>query len=274
MLGYSAKNLTNPFTVQGKSLFAIIKSILRPFIPRSVLEARRRLLRERLAREHDAIFLDKNPRYIFSEIYARALWGKTQDSGQFSSGHGSHLAVHVEPYVTAVSGFLRTFEPRLNIVDLGCGDFNVGCQIRQRCAKYVACDVVPALIERNKEKFRQLDVDFRCVDIIEDPLPEGDVVIIRQVLQHLSNEHVERIVRKLHGYKYLILTEFVPEDEFIPNLDQPTGICSRLARGIQSGIVLTKEPFSLKVKNERTICTTREPLGLVITIVYEMLEDV
>lgn len=70
------------------------------------------------------------------------------------------------------------------------------------------------------------------------------------------------------------LTEFVPEDEFIPNLDQPTGICSRLARGIQSGIVLTKEPFSLKVKNERTICTTREPLGLVITIVYEMLDDV
>lgn len=252
----------------------LIKSILKPFVPRSVLEAWRRLLREREVSDHDAIFRDKKPRHIFSEVYAKAMWGKAQNSEQFSSGHGSHMAAHVEPYVAAVSGFIRTFETPLNIVDLGCGDFNVGRQIRQHCAKYVACDIVPELIERNKERFRQLDVDFRCVDIIEDPLPAGDIVIIRQVLQHLSNEHIKQVVNKLCGYRYLVLTEFVPEGEFTPNIDQPTGSFSRLARGIQSGIVLTKEPFSLKMKSERTICISQEPSGLVITIVYELWENV
>lgn len=161
----------------------------------------------------------------------------------------------------------------MNVVDCGCGDFNVGSQIRQYCSNYVACDIVPDLIERNKIRFSKFDVDFRVVNIIEDPLPIGDVVIIRQVLQHLSNEHIKQVVNKLRGYRYLILTEYIPEGEFVPNIDQPTGAFSRLARGIQSGIVLTKEPFLLKVKSERTICTTHEPTGLLYTVVYELSEN-
>lgn len=253
-------------------MFSKIKNILKPFIPYSVLQARRRLLHKRTVCVHDTIFENKNPRYIFSEIYDRGLWGKADKSDQFFSGHGSHLADHVDPYITAISEFLQSAAPP-NVVDLGCGDFNVGCQIRPYCARYVACDIVPKLIAYNKEKFRRLDVDFRCVDIIEDPLPEGDVVIIRQVLQHLSNKHIERVLNKLKLYKYVVLTEFVPEGEFIPNIDQPTGSFSRLARGIHSGVVLTRDPFLLKVKSERTICRTLEPLGFVTTIVYDLMEN-
>ena len=255
-------------------MFSTIKGILRPFIPRRVLEARRRYIQEREVKNEDAIFQSKSPRQIFSEIYSKAMWGKVKDSDNFSSGHGSHLSTHVEPYVTAVAEFFQSFAAPKDIVDLGCGDFNVGRQIRPYCANYVACDVVPSLIERNKGKFRQLDVDFRCIDIIEDSLPEGNVVIIRQVLQHLSNDHIHKVVGKLFGYKYLILTEYIPEGGFIPNIDQPTGRFSRLARGIQSGIVLTKEPFLLKVNNERAICSTPEPSGLVTTVVYELPDHV
>lgn len=251
-------------------MFAFIKSILKPLIPARVLEARRRYLQQRELAAHDSIFHDKKPQKIFSEIYAKAMWGKANNSDAFCSGHGSHLPTHVAPYVAAVSDFLHTFDPPLNVVDLGCGDFNVGRQIRQHCSEYVACDIVPELIERNKATFGDLNVDFRVVDIIEDPLPTGDVVIIRQVLQHLSNEHIRQVVKKLHGYSYLILTEFIPEGEFTPNVDQPTGAFSRLARGIPSGIVLTRKPFSLRVKSERTICRTPEPDGSLIVIVYEL----
>jgi len=225
-------------------MIARIKRILKPLIPCSVLETRRRLMLKKMVKGHDKLFQDKKPRHIFSEIYAKAMWGKTEDaSDQFSSGHGSHLAAHVEPYVIAVSKFLQSFETPQNVVDLGCGDFNVGRQVRQYCAKYIACDVVPELISFNQEKFQELDVEFRCVDITEDPLPEGNVVIVRQVLQHLSNEHIKRVVNKLHGYKWLVLTEFIPEGKFTPNVDQPTGSFSRLARGIKSGIVLTEDRF-------------------------------
>lgn len=252
-------------------MIARIKRILKPLIPHSVLEIRNRLVMNKMVRSHDEIFQGKKLRHIFSEVYAKAIWGKAGDvTDQFFSGHGSHLADHVEPYVAAVSQFLQSCEIPQNVVDLGCGDFNVGSQIRQYGAKYIACDVVPDLIERNQNKFQELDVDFRCIDITEDPLPNGDVVIVRQVLQHLSNEHIKRVVNKLNGFKWLVLTEYVPEGSFPPNVDQPTGSFSRLARGINSGVVLTKEPFSLKVRDEHTICTSNKPSGLVTTIIYEL----
>ncbi len=235
-----------------------------------MLEIRRRFLRRREVRRHDSVFRNKSPGNIFSEIYARAMWGSAEDSDGFSSGHGSHIATHVEPYVVAVSQFLRAFATPPNVVDLGCGDFNVGRQIREHCAGYVACDVVPGLIERNRKKFCDLGVEFRCVDIISDPLPPGDVVILRQVLQHLSNEHIMRVVNNLGGYGYVVLTEYLPEGTFVPNVDQPTGRFSRLARGIESGVVLTREPFFLKARSEKLICCSREPPGLVTTLVYEL----
>jgi hypothetical protein len=75
-------------------------------------------------------------------------------------------------------------------VDLGCGDFNVGSQLRPYCSEYVACDIVQSLIERNKLKFADRGVEFRALDMASDPLPAGDVVFIRQVLQHMSNAQI------------------------------------------------------------------------------------
>ena len=80
-------------------------------------------------------------------------------------------------------------------------------QIRANCSNYVACDVVPDLIARNKQVFKELNVDFRVLDMSGEALPDGDIVFIRQVLQHLSNEHIGNVVNKIYQFKYLILTE-------------------------------------------------------------------
>lgn len=188
---------------------------------------------------------------------------------EFCSGHGSHLQSHVDPYVLAVSEFLGQLPIPADVVDLGCGDFNVGRQIRHKTARYIACDVVPDLIARNKIAYADLDVDFRVVDITEDDLPQGDVVIIRQVLQHLSNAAIMSVVDKLINYRYLVLTEFVPSGKFIPNMDQPTGSFSRLARGVPSGVVLTSPPLNMRVKTEKLICETPEQQGSLKVFVYE-----
>lgn len=251
-------------------MFATVKKIIKPFIPEKVLAARLQYLRKNELIAHDAAFGKKEPKDIFSVVYADAMWGKAEDDSAFCSGHGSHLPAHVSPYVAAVSGFLNSIHPRLNVVDLGCGDFNVGSQIRPYAANYTACDIVPDLVEYNRTRFSTSDVDFRVVDIIADELPPGDIVIIRQVLQHLSNAHILQVLAKLHQYKFLILTEFIPEGDFSPNLDQPTGAFSRLARGIPSGIVLTEMPFNLKVQTERVICKTAEPGGWLTVTVYEL----
>lgn len=133
--------------------------------------------------------------------------------------------------------------------------------------------MVPALIERNKKKFAAAQVDFRCLNIIDDDLPPGDIVFLRQVLQHLSNAQIARVVPKLSRYKFLILTEHLPATpSFPPNRDKPTGGGTRLPQN--SGVVLTAPPFLLKPKSESILCTTPESIanspGLITTILYEL----
>jgi len=249
-----------------------IRQFIKRFIPRSALEVRRRWLLDRAVRRADRMFAGKAAPDIFSEIYRKGLWGRLTDGPQFCSGHGSHMAKHVEPYVKATSEFLSSLGAKPDVVDLGCGDFNVGSRLRPFCAKYVACDVAAAVVEANRQRFADADVEFRQLDIIEGELPPGEVVLIRQVLQHLSNADIQKIVGKLYNYRFLVLTEVVPAVEFIPNMDQPTGVSSRMARGLMSGIVLTASPFLLKAKNERVLCVSydEDSLGSLVTTVYEL----
>ena len=80
--------------------------------------------------------------------------------------------------------------------------------------EYFAVDIVPELIEHLKKQYLQKELSFFCLDIAKDELPKADCVIIRQVLQHLSNKEIKEIVPKLYDYKYVILTEHLPIGKF------------------------------------------------------------
>jgi SAM-dependent methyltransferase len=182
----------------------------------------------------------------------------------------------VAPYVSAACGFLQSFEEKPDVVDLGCGDFNVGSRIRPNCGKYIGVDVVEGLVKRNIEKYANENVDFRAIDITNEDLPKGDVVFIRQVLQHLSNSEIEKVVAKLPAsYRFIVLTEHLPVDSFVPNLDKPRGFQVRLElEKAASGIILTEPPFNLKVARTTTLCEAFETLGrrkgVIRTILYEL----
>ena len=223
------------------------KTLLKSIIPASVLN----LKRARAARRVNEPFAGLSTRQIFSEIYRQRYWGKEGPDG-FSSGDGSHAAPIVVPYVEAVAAFLASLG-KPSVVDLGCGDFNVGRQLRPNAGTYIACDIVPDLIERNKARFADLDVDFRCIDIVTEPLPSGRVMMVRQVLQHLGNAEVAAVVAKLQAFDYAIVTEHVPSVGFVPNVDKPTGPGTRTALG--SGLDLTMPPFSLRPAEVRVLCT-------------------
>jgi len=215
----------------------------------------------------------KSTRQVFSQIYKDNVWENSGDSSQpFYSGSGSHDARIVSAYVRAVRGFLATFDKKPDVVDLGCGDFCVGSQIRAHCNKYVACDIVPDLIEFNKNKYASLDVDFRVLDLTTGKLPAGDIVFVRQVLQHLSNKQIARAVKSLGSrYKYLVLTEHLPGSQnFVHNLDKWVGPDIRLAKG--SGVVLTSPPFNLNPRKERTLCQAPESGGFIVTTLYQLTE--
>lgn len=183
------------------------------------------------------------------QVYEMNLWGGNETD--FYSGEGSYLPEIVNPYLAAVSSFLTSFESSLTVCDLGCGDFNVGKVLVPHTKKYVAVDIVPSLIARNKEKFKAANLEFHCMDIAVADLPSGDCAIVRQVLQHLSNAEIQSIVNKLATFKYIILTEHIPEGDFIPNKDIISGQGNRLKK--QSGVNILAPPFNFKVKEEKQL---------------------
>lgn len=180
------------------------------------------------------------------QIYEEKLWGGSDHD--FYSGSGSHDPALTGPYIDKVRTFLGSFEEPLVVCDLGCGDFNVGNELVDHTKKYIAVDIVEPLIERNKERFQNENLEFRCLDIAEDKWPTGDCVILRNVLQHLSNTEIEKVVEKLSAYRYLILTEHIPEGDFEPNKDIISGQGIRIKK--KSGVDLMKAPFKLKVSSK------------------------
>ena len=57
------------------------------------------------------------------------------------------------------------------IIDLGCGDFNVGINLIKFSKKYIAIDVVGSLIERNKKSFKSNNLTFKKIDAVNEDIP-------------------------------------------------------------------------------------------------------
>ncbi len=207
-------------------------------------------------------------REAMQQVYELHLWG--ENGNEFYSGEGSHNISIVNPYLNSVSNFLMSLNHSVSICDLGCGDFNIGKQLLSMSKTYTAVDIVPELIEYNKSHYLDKKLTFKCIDIAKDQLPNADCAILRQVLQHLSNSEIEQIVQKLYSYRYLIVTEHLPEGNFIPNIDIISGQGIRIKKN--SGVDLMAAPFNLKVKKQSILLNTilQDRKGLITTILYEM----
>ncbi|MEO8934663.1 MAG: class I SAM-dependent methyltransferase [Xanthomarina sp.] len=224
-----------------------------------------------MKKKEDVIKKIKKPwptKDAMEQVYEMKLWGDNKTD--FYSGDGSHHPEVVNPYITALKAFLTSFENPLVVCDLGCGDFNVGKELVKHTKKYVAVDIVADLIAHNKENFKADHLEFYCLDIVANTLPSGDCVLLRQVLQHLSNAEVQCIVNKLVDFKYVILTEHVPEGDFIPNKDIISGQGIRLKK--QSGLNLLEPPFNMKIKEEKQLVSTtlNNDFGIIVTTLYSM----
>lgn len=205
---------------------------------------------------------------VMNQIYDMKLWGgKDVD---FYSGFGSHNPDIVNPYLDYVISFLKSQKKPLVVCDLGCGDFNIGKHLIKYSEKYIAVDIAEKLIDRNKTLFKATNLEFLCLDISKDKLPLGDCVILRQVLQHLSNPEIQRIVKKLENYKYIILTEHIPIEDFIPNKNIISGQGIRIKQN--SGVNLLKPPFNLKVKHHKLLVENilKNGKGKIVTTLYEI----
>jgi hypothetical protein len=202
------------------------------------------------------------------QIYEKHLWGGI--NVDFYSGEGSHNTKLVDPYIEVITNFLKSFESPISVCDLGCGDFNIGQQLVPFTNSYRGVDIVPALIERNKKKYTIDNLSFLCLDLAKDELPQGDCALVRQVLQHLSNDEVNKILQKLCKFQYVIITEHLPLGTFEPNIDIISGQGIRIK--YKSGLDVLAPPFEWKVREckELLVVELENGKGKLVTTLFKL----
>ena len=247
-----------------------MRSLLKQVLPKSALEGYRRFKRSLDEKRNRRISTEE----VFTGIYQDNKWGG--EKGEFCSGSGTTNQSVVAAYIdmigarAEIDGFAGA-----TFVDLGCGDFRVGSRLLPFCSRYIGVDIVKPVVERNQSTYGSGRTHFAHLNIVEDELPDGDVCLIRQVMQHLSNEQILRILPKLEKYRWVFITEHYPDDdvEIRPNRDKTQGADIRLYEN--SGVYLTEPPFSLphdRLEQVLEVCgldVAEEPFpGIIRTFLY------
>lgn len=225
-----------------------MKNLIKKCIPAPILALRRVILKRISERRLAVASIEK----VFTDIYENNVWGGVK--GEFCSGDGSRDEQIIDAYVHVIAEKTKINNlQNTSFVDLGCGDFNVGRKLLPFCQKYMGVDVVKPLIDSNRKTYGSEKVKFEAINIVEEDLPEGDVCFVRQVLQHLANQEISVILKKLKKYKLVFITEHYPSDNpgIVPNVDKVHGSSVRVNNN--SGVYITEPPFSLPVQDVQLV---------------------
>jgi 2-polyprenyl-3-methyl-5-hydroxy-6-metoxy-1,4-benzoquinol methylase len=212
-------------------------------------------IRHRLARRRMQALSNLSIEEAFDHIYERRIWANGSDE---LSGGGSYGRT-ADEYVAFLTEFIGKHSLQ-SILDIGCGDFNIGSRIAPRVARYHAVDISARIIDFNKSRFSSLkNVEFRQVNACTEPLARAELVTVRQVFQHLTNAQITLILQNIERTtpKFVLITEHLSERSpgFRPNLDLPShSALTRVAIG--SGVVLNAPPFSRQARRVASIPLT------------------
>lgn len=163
----------------------------------------------------------------FEAIYERKIWGE-------GSGVGSSYDVS-KPYIDFLTSFISLNEIK-SVVDFGCGDWQFSQYIDWSGIKYLGFDVVRTVVQQNNEKYSEDNISFREFRNF-DEVPSVDLIVAKEVLQHLPNVNVVEYIGHLREKcRFLLLT----------NDETPTELINtEIGPGGWRSLRLDREPFTL-----------------------------
>jgi len=188
----------------------------------------------------------KSTETIFTEIYEKNLWGAASGGKKYCSGAGT-IDENASQYISVLQNFIQ--HQNINSVfEIGCGDFSIMSSVLSpfENLKYTGADIVKNVVNHLNSTYSNEQIQFIHMNATESTkYPKADLCVIRQVLQHLSNQQIIDILQKLKPYKYVIITEHIPLNPQIKNGDKSPNGYIRLQNRQISGIFLDAPPFSL-----------------------------
>jgi 2-polyprenyl-3-methyl-5-hydroxy-6-metoxy-1,4-benzoquinol methylase len=137
----------------------------------------------------------------FEKIYSDNYWGT-----EVKSGSGSTIAA-TENIRNIIPEIVNKYNIK-SIVDVACGDLTWMPLVLEKLGdiKYTGCDIVESLIEEHKKKYPQYK--FQTLDIVEENIPSGELIICREVLQHLPVRDIQKALINFSNSsaKYILAT--------------------------------------------------------------------
>jgi len=167
----------------------------------------------------------------FESIYATGEWG-------IGSGDGSDARDNAG-YVKFLQRFLKDQQIK-SVVDLGCGDWQTSRFVDWSGIHYRGFDLVRPVIEQNTASFGSPTVEFAVFSGDFADLPAADLLIVKDVLQHWSNETVRGFLPTLQRYPYSLVTNCIFSRGSTANNDITDGGFRRLDMRLP--------PFSLQAE--------------------------
>ena len=141
----------------------------------------------------------------FNRIYAEGTWGK-DGAGKGTSGSGSTLEITRE-YRAYIEEFIKKHAVK-SVIDAGSGDWSFSAAIDWGDASYLGIDIASDVVAAVRKNHETHKIKFQVGDITED-LPAADLLISKDVLQHLSNQLIHKFIQnnlRKNKYKWVILT--------------------------------------------------------------------
>ncbi|MCX6613074.1 MAG: class I SAM-dependent methyltransferase [Acidobacteria bacterium] len=142
---------------------------------------------------------------VFQRIWANNYWGDAESR----SGGGSNLE-QTAVLRPALSRLLSELKIQ-SMLDLPCGDFHwMKETVLPAGMSYVGGDIVAPLVASNQASFGGPLKRFEQMNLMEDDLPQVDLIFCRDCLVHLSFAQIGKAIENLRrsGSTYLLTTNF------------------------------------------------------------------
>ncbi|MCZ0730125.1 methyltransferase domain-containing protein [Mycolicibacterium iranicum] len=148
--------------------------------------------------------LPRSTEAAFREIVSENKWGVNESlSGGGSDLHQTRIVRERLPALWAELSVTT-------VLDIPCGDFFWMKHVPKDGIHYLGADILPELIESNNKLYRQSDVNFQTLNLLEGGLPKVDFILCRDCLMHFSYRHAITALRNIceSGSTYLLTTTF------------------------------------------------------------------
>lgn len=158
-------------------------------------------------------------KYVFTKIYKGDLFNSRSgnENPVSKSGSGSDLE-QTREIINMLPNIFQKYEIK-SVLDVPCGDFYWMQYVDLKGIQYTGGDIVSEIIDQNNQKYANETIQFREIDIINEDLPQVDLILCRDLLVHLKNSQITDALKniKRSGSKYLLTTSFKNTTQNIDN---------------------------------------------------------